>query len=285
MHISKKKHTVFIIVWIALLAITLTAAFLTAGGGDKESIKAVMRDAVLHGDNKISLLGIKNVNPAIISATTVSCVLLLFAANIRIFVIPRFKMVPSKFQLLLEELVGFFDNLAKTNSPHRYTFLGGYVFAASVYIYIGTLFELFGFQAITVGGLSVVLPAPLSDINAAIALGCLSYLVIMSGGIAGNGVKGIGLTLKDFSLSISMSFRLFGALLSGLLVKIENNEVLVLVDSAERPEDIDALKAKQAADAAKEAILQKQSIREYHTAQMTLARAVARLRVKNSSEQ
>ena len=40
----------------------------------------------------------------------------------------------------------------------------------------------------------------------------------MSGGIAGNGVKGIGLTLKEFSLPISMSFRLFGALLSGLLV-------------------------------------------------------------------
>ena len=54
----------------------------------------------------------------------------------------------------------------------------------------------------------------------------------------------------------------------------------MLVDSAERPEDIDALKAKQAADAAKEAMLQKQSIREYRTAQMTLARAVARLRVK-----
>ena len=49
-------------------------------------------------------------------------------------------------------------------------------------------------------------------------MGCLSYLIIMSGGIAGNGVKGIGRTLKDFSLPISMSFRLFGALLSGLLV-------------------------------------------------------------------
>lgn len=74
------------------------------------------------------------------------------------------------------------------------------------------------------------------------------------------------------------------AAVSSGLVKIENNEVLVLVDSAERPEDIDALKAKQSADAAKEAMLQKQSIREYHTAQMTLARAIARLRVKNSSE-
>ena len=121
-------------------------------------------------------------------------------------------------QLALEELVGFFDNLAKSSSPHRNTFLGAYVFAAGVYIFTGTLFELFGIQAVTTGGVSVSLPAPLSDINGAIALGCLSYLVIMSGGIAGNGVKGIGLTLKDFSLPVSMSFRLFGALLSGLLV-------------------------------------------------------------------
>ena len=42
--------------------------------------------------------------------------------------------------------------------------------------------------------------------------------VILSGGIAGNGLKGVGKTLKEFSLPISMSFRLFGALLSGLLV-------------------------------------------------------------------
>ena len=75
------------------------------------------------------------------------------------------------------------------------------------------------------------------------------------------------------------------AAVSSGLVKIENDEVLVLVDSAERPEDIDALKARQAADAAKEAMLQKQSIREYHAAQMTLARALARLQVKGSSGQ
>ena len=49
-------------------------------------------------------------------------------------------------------------------------------------------------------------------------MGTLSYLVILSGGVAGNGVKGVGRTLKEFSLPISMSFRLFGALLSGLLV-------------------------------------------------------------------
>ena len=67
-------------------------------------------------------------------------------------------------------------------------------------------------------GSSIALPAPLSDVNAAISLGVLSYLVILSGGIAGNGLRGVGMTLKEFSLPLSMSFRLFGALLSGLLV-------------------------------------------------------------------
>ena len=215
---SKKKRTIFLTVWIALMALTLIGAFAIGGSGESESIKVVMRDAVLHGSNKISLFGLKEVNPALVSAMAVSAGLLIFAAIVRIFVIPRFKMVPGKFQLVLEQLVGLFDNLAKSNSPRRNSFLGAYIFAAGVYIFIGTLFELFGLQAVTTTGSSITLPAPLSDINAAIALGCLSYLIIMSGGIAGNGVKGIALTLKDFSLPISMSFRLFGALLSGLLV-------------------------------------------------------------------
>lgn len=74
------------------------------------------------------------------------------------------------------------------------------------------------------------------------------------------------------------------AAVSAGLVKVENNEVLVLVDSAERPEDIDENRAKRAADEAKEAILQKKSIQEYRSAQAHLARAINRLRVKNSYE-
>ena len=218
MRMEKKKRNRFLVVWLGLIVLTLVAVLAVGGGGESASIKETMRDAVLHGTNRISLFGLKAVDPAFISGLVVSGVLLLAALLLRLLVIPRFRMVPGKLQLALEELVGFFDNLAKSSSPHRNTFLGAYVFAAGVYIFTGTLFELFGIQAVTTGGVSVSLPAPLSDINGAIALGCLSYLVIMSGGIAGNGVKGIGLTLKDFSLPVSMSFRLFGALLSGLLV-------------------------------------------------------------------
>ena len=215
---NKKKKTVGIIVWFAAVIVLLVLSLVTGSGGKSETIQEAMRDAVLHEDNRISLFGLKDVNPALISAMVVTVILLVAAALIRIFVIPRFKYVPGKFQMLLEQVVGLFDNLAKSNSPWRHGFLGAYVFGAGVYIFVGTLFELFGIQAVTTSGRSIALPAPLSDVNAAIALGCLSYLVIMSDGIAGNGVKGIGNTLKEFSLPISMSFRLFGALLSGLLV-------------------------------------------------------------------
>ena len=213
-----KKRVVFIAVWVLLLIASLVSSLLIKSDGEKESIKAEMRDAVLHETGKVSLFGLINVNPALISAITVTCVLLFAALIIRIFVIPRFTLVPNKAQLVLEEAVGYFDNLAKTNSPQMNKLLGGYVFAAGAYIFFGTLFELFGFQAMGINGASLSLPAPLADINGAISLGCFSYLFILSGGIAGNGIKGAGSTLKEFSLPISMSFRLFGALLSGLLV-------------------------------------------------------------------
>ena len=212
------KKTAGRVLWIAVLIALLIGVFLNSGSHETHGdISEVMRDAVLH-ENEVIDIGFMTVNPAVISAFTVTAALLLAALVIRIFVIPKFKYVPGRFQIVLEEIVKLFDNLAKEQSPHKNGFLSAYIFAAGIYIFFSTLFELFGFQAITVHGTPIALPAPLSDINAAICLGCLSYLVILSGGISGAGLKGVGRTLKDFSLPISMSFRLFGALLSGLLV-------------------------------------------------------------------
>lgn len=203
---------------IALSAVFLILSFIVPSLDHEEGISEAMKDAVLHEDHQISIGFLGLVNPALVSGFTVTAVLLIAAFLIRVIVIPRFSYVPGTVQLLLEELVGFFSGLASSNSPHRNRFLSVYVFAAGVYIFTGTLFELFGLQVLASDGTSMALPAPLSDINAAIAMGCLSYLVILSGGIAGNRLKGVLNTLKDFSLPISMSFRLFGALLSGLLV-------------------------------------------------------------------
>ncbi|MCI8330145.1 MAG: F0F1 ATP synthase subunit A [Oscillibacter sp.] len=213
-----KKHKKGLVLWLGVVAVLLAGALLAGSEGRTETVKEAMRDAVLHDINQVSLFGVKAVNPGLISAFTVTLLLLAAAACIRIFAIPRFRYTPGKLQMVLEEAVGLFSGMARSSSPHRYGFVGAYIFAAGAYIFVGTLFELVGLQAVTVHGHPVTLPAPLSDVNAAIAMGTLSYLVILSGGIAGNGVKGIGKTLKEFSLPISMSFRLFGALLSGLLV-------------------------------------------------------------------
>ncbi len=216
---KKNKRTIGIILWICVIVVLLVVSILLNGSYTRqETIQETMKDAVLHEENRVSLFGLKDVDPAFISAVTVTVVLLAVAALIRIFAIPRFKLIPGKLQAAIEMWVGFFDNMATSNSPHRHNFLGAYIFSAGTYIFVGTIFELFGFQVVTTNGVSVAMPAPLSDINAAISLGCLSYAIILSGGIAGNKLKGVGLTLKDFSLPISMSFRLFGALLSGLLV-------------------------------------------------------------------
>ena len=216
---DKKQKKTMLIIFVVIAAILLAGVFLTAGKtqGEEESIQVVMRDAVLHDVNKVNFFGLE-INPGLAAGFTVTGILTIAAIIIRIFVIPKFKLVPGKFQATLELLVGYFDNLSKTNSPHLNRILGGYVFAAGVYIFTGTMLELFGIQVMTTNGSSVSMPAPLSDINGAIMMGCTSYLFIMTGGIAANGLRGVVNTIKEYSLPISMSFRLFGALLSGALV-------------------------------------------------------------------
>ncbi len=213
-----KQHKKGLVIWGVLIAALAAASIAVGPAGEHEDVKLAMRDAVLHEVSRVSLFGVKDVNPALISAMTITGMLLLAALLIRIFVIPRFTLVPGKFQLVLETIVGTFDGQALVHEPGKKSFIGAYVFAAGVYIFFGTLFELFGLQAITTQGRPIALPAPLSDVNAAISMGCMSYLVIFIGGVSHAGLHGAGATLKEFSLPISMSFRLFGALLSGLLV-------------------------------------------------------------------
>lgn len=217
---EKKKRTRFIIIFAIIFAVLIVGIVITGSlnaGAEHEDISVAMKDAVLHETFKINLFGLQ-VNPAVISAFIVSGILIVVALIIRIFVIPKFTIIPGKFQMLLEQGVELFSNMAKENSPHCSYFIGGYIFVAGTYICIGTLFELLGLQATTTAGTSITLPAPLADINGAITMGCLTFLVIMGGGVVKNGLKGLGSALKEFSLPISMSFRLFGALLSGALV-------------------------------------------------------------------
>ena len=68
------------------------------------------------------------------------------------------------------------------------------------------------------------------------------------------------------------------------IVQVVNNRVTMSVDTAERPEDIDAVRAKEALERAEEQMRQKQSLREFRMAQASMARALTRLKGSHLKE-
>ena len=62
------------------------------------------------------------------------------------------------------------------------------------------------------------------------------------------------------------------------LIKVEGGDILLLVDSAERPEDAAANRVRREAERAQEQELARKSIREYQAAQTALARAIDQMR-------
>jgi len=60
--------------------------------------------------------------------------------------------------------------------------------------------------------------------------------------------------------------------------QVMNNRVSVLVDTVERPEDIDAARAQEALERAKEQLRQKQSLHDFRISQASMARAMSRLK-------
>ena len=68
------------------------------------------------------------------------------------------------------------------------------------------------------------------------------------------------------------------------IVQVANNRVTMLVDTAERPEDIDEVRAREALERAEEQLRQKQSLREFKMTQASMARALSRLKGSHLKE-
>ena len=166
------------------------------------SLGEAMREALL--PENVNFLGLQ-VNPSFYTSLIVAGILILFAVIMRIFVIPRFKDVPGKLQSALESIVLMFDKMNEENSDTR-AFMGAYVFSAAAYIFLGTMVELFGLRPV------------MGDLNACLALSVTTFLMIMVFGARANGAKGALGALKNLTLPVSMSFRLFGSISSGLMV-------------------------------------------------------------------
>ena len=87
---TKKQTIIFLSAVLAVCAVLIVGICLTNGLYESDApIQESMQDAVLHEGDKINLFGLL-VNPGLISAYLGTGAILLFAASVRIFVIPRF---------------------------------------------------------------------------------------------------------------------------------------------------------------------------------------------------
>jgi F-type H+-transporting ATPase subunit a len=146
-------------------------------------------------------------------------VLIILAIIVRIKV-KNFKDVPSgKFQNAIEAVVETFVNLARTSLGEKLEFMGGYFFTIFIFILISNY-----------SGLIFGLRPPTSDLATTGALAVTTWLMIQIVGIAfkkGRYFKGF---LEPFPVflplnimgalapMISLSFRLLGNILGGLII-------------------------------------------------------------------
>ena len=145
---NKEKRKKVIIAMLLVLAILLALIIVLLPLSVRhETVKEMMRDAVLHNRNKVRIPGGIEVDPSLISGFIVTGGLLIFALLIRLILLPRFKRVPGRVQIVIETWVGFFENLAESNSPHRNEALGAYIFAVGSYIFTGTMLSCSDFRS------------------------------------------------------------------------------------------------------------------------------------------
>ena len=99
-----------------------------------------------------------------------------------------------------------------------------------------------------------------SNLIMAVVPGIVEYVPV------GEVAKEMGLTGKQYSV------------VSDGLLKVENNEVMILVDTAELPEEIDEARARRAEEKAREDMKRANSERDVALASAELSRAVSRIK-------
>ncbi|MCL2189434.1 MAG: F0F1 ATP synthase subunit A [Defluviitaleaceae bacterium] len=155
----------------------------------------------------------------IVVSWVVSAILLTFAIVARIK-LKSFTDKPKGFQNVVEMMVGAFDGFMKSNGTPKIQWMGGWFFTLFAFLLISNIFGLLPGQR-----------PPTADWPLPFALALTSFFFIQFSGIRHNGWGYIKRTylsphpvflpvniLGEFSRPISLSFRLFGNILGGLIL-------------------------------------------------------------------
>lgn len=130
----------------------------------------------------------------------------------------KFEKVPKGFQNAIEAIVEMFDNFVTETLGERLAYIGPWFFMVFVYLLLSALMSIFGFRA------------PTADWATTIALALATFVIMIGMGFKhqkGNYLKSffephfvffpLNL-LGELAKPVSLSFRLFGNMLSGTII-------------------------------------------------------------------
>ena len=157
------------------------------------------------------------ITDTLISTWIVMGVLIIFAIAVRVS-LKKFKTVPKGFQNVVELLVEMFDNFMFTSGGEKFMFLGNWFFTVFAFILVSNISGLFFMRP------------PTADWATALALALVTFALIHVCAARNRGFKHLKSFIEpspvflplnligEIARPISLSFRLFGNVLGGLIL-------------------------------------------------------------------
>jgi len=158
------------------------------------------------------------INQTIVNTWIIMGVLILGALLIRIR-LRKMKEVPGKLQNVVEAIIEGFDKFVASMAGEKLTFLGGWFFMIFTFLLVSNLSGLVGLRP------------PTADWGTTLAIALVSFFLIQTVGFYAKGfgyIAGFFKPIPIFSFvlnvigelarPISLSFRLFGNILSGVIL-------------------------------------------------------------------
>ncbi|MCL2236153.1 MAG: F0F1 ATP synthase subunit A [Defluviitaleaceae bacterium] len=161
-----------------------------------------------------------SINDTLIATWLIGAILIIFAIVAR-FKIKKFKDVPeTRFQNVIEALVEAFDNMVTGVMTRKYSYFGAWFFGLIMFLMVSNISGIFGMRP------------PTADFATTFPIAFTTVILMQFMGIRHNMKKGeyvkeffrpvfIFMPLNivsDLSKSISLSLRLFGNMVGGLIV-------------------------------------------------------------------
>lgn len=143
--------------------------------------------------------------------------LVVFAVVVRLM-LPRFREVPKGFQNAVETMVEMFDNFVLNNGGDRLMPMGTWFFTVFVFLFVSNISGVVGLRP------------PTADWTTAFALAMATFVLIQAAGLKYRGAGYIKSffrphpiffplnLLGELAKPVSLSFRLYGNVLSGVIL-------------------------------------------------------------------